>query len=60
MAVSPLGEIIAKCSRLEEDPRIVEIDLSEVERARYSRPVLRDARREDAEQLLEAYLSREP
>jgi len=60
MAVSPLGEIIARCSKLKEDPRIVEIDLSEVERARYSRPVLRDVRREDAEQLLEAYLSREP
>ena len=60
MAVSPLGEVIAKCPRLREDSRIVEIDLNEVEQARYSRPVLRDARREDAEELLKAYLSREP
>ena len=60
MAVSPLGEIIVKCSRLREDSRIVEIDLDEVEQVRYSRPLLRDVKREDAEQLLEAYLNREP
>jgi len=59
MAVSPLGEVIAKCPRLREDSRIVEIDLNEVEQARYSRPVLKDARREDAEELLKAYLNRE-
>jgi len=60
MAVSPLGEVIAKCSRIKEDPRVVELDLDEVERIRYSRPLLRDARREDAEQLLKAYVSQEP
>jgi len=49
MAVSPLGEIITKCSRLTEDQRAVELDLSEVEGMRYSRPILGDARRDDAE-----------
>ena len=60
MVVSPLGEILAKCPRLKEDLKLVEIDLNEVERVRYSRPLLRDVKREDAEQLLEAYLNREP
>jgi len=60
LAVSPMGEIIAKCSKLKEDPKVVEVDLGEVERARYSIPLLRDVRREDGEQLLKAYLNREP
>jgi len=59
MAVSPMGEVIERCSRIKEDPKVIEIDLDEVEQARYARPLLKDARREDAEQLLKAYLNRE-
>ena len=59
LAISPLGDVIEKCSPMREDPKLVEVDLDEVERARYARPVLRDVKREDGEQLLNAYLNRE-
>ncbi len=55
--VSPLGRLIAECKPMEEDVRVVELDLREVGLARIQRPVLRDSIREDAETLLDAYLA---
>jgi len=59
MAVSPLGEIIARSARIKEDPKIVELNLGEIEEARYARPILRDSKKEDCEQLMKAYESLE-
>ncbi len=57
--VSPLGRVVAECRPMDEDLRVVELDLREVGWARVQRPVLRDSIREDAETLLEAYLAME-
>jgi len=59
LAVSPLGEMIAERSKMKKGPKVVEVDLDEVERARYSIPLLIDVKREDAEQLLKAYPNQE-
>ena len=51
--------MIAERSKIKEGPKVVEVDLDEVERARYSIPLLIDVKREDAEQLLKAYPNQE-
>lgn len=55
--ISPLGGQIDRCRLMDEEAKIVEIDLEEIERARKVRPLLRDLHREDGENLLEAYLT---
>ena len=53
--VAPLGSVVAQLALRREEVRVVEIDFGEVDRARRTRPVVRDSFIEDAEALLEAY-----
>lgn len=55
--ISPLGRIVTECRLMDEDIKIAEIDFDEVDYARIVRPTLRDSIREDAEELLDAYLT---
>ncbi len=60
MVVDPLGNVVEKLKLFEEEVRVVDIDLSLVDRARIVRPVIRDSIIEDAYLLLESYKRFEP
>lgn len=53
--VSPGGETLSKASYIEEDFKLVEIDLDDIPKVRASMPVLRDARKTMLEELLKAH-----
>jgi predicted amidohydrolase len=53
--VSPRGETIVKAEYIEEDFKVVEIDLDEIPKVRADMPVLRDARKVMLEELLNAH-----
>ena len=55
VVVDPLGNVVEQLKPFEEDVRMVNIDLSLVDRARIDRPVIRDSSIEDAYLLLESY-----
>ncbi len=55
LVVAPLGDVVLELRRGEEDVRVIDLDLAEVDRARRVRPVIRDSDYFDALQLLEAY-----
>ena len=53
--ISPNGKLIIKAKYIEEDFKVIDIDLDEIARVRAGMPVLRDARKAILEELLKAH-----